>query len=254
MLVTRPRREAEGWVEALRLHGIDAQQLPLIEIGAAPRSPALAAAQAGWRDFAAVMFVSANAVDGFFASSFAQAAQPGTATRFWCTGPGTRRALMAAGAASEHIDSPPAESGRFDSESLWQRVRPQVVPGMRVLIVRGGDADGTPAGRDWLARQLEEAGAQVSTVVAYQRQRPHWDADTLARARGAASDGSWWLFSSSEAIVNLQGLLPGQDWSQARALCTHERIAQAAHQAGFGHVACTTPLLDGVVAFLQSNP
>lgn len=251
--MTRPRREAGAWADALRHRGIDAQVLPLIDIGAAPDQAALAAARAGWRDFHVLMFVSANAVNGFFDAS-AREPIAGVATRFWSTGPGTWQALIAAGANPQQIDSPPEEAGRFDSEALWQQVRSQLAPGARVLIVRGAGSDGAPAGRDWLARQLEAAGAQVSTVAAYQRALPRWDADTLAHARAEAGDGSWWLFSSSEAVGNLQSLLPGQDWSQARALCTHARIAHAARGAGFGEVAQTSPLLDAVVAFLQSNP
>lgn len=254
--MTRPPREAGAWVDSLRRQGIDAQALPLIDIGPAPDAAALAAARAGQHGFDALMFVSANAVSGFFNSSHSASDAPlaGAATRFWCTGPGTRQALLVDGADPQQIDSPPRESGRFDSEALWQQVHSQIAPGARVLIVRGAGSDGAPAGRDWLARQLEAAGARVSTVAAYQRVLPQWDADTLARARAGAGDGSWWLFSSSEAVGNLQSLLPGQDWSQARALCSHARIADAARAAGFGEVAQTAPLLEAVVAFLQSNP
>ena len=53
---------------------------------------------------------------------------------------------------------------------------------------------------------------------------------------------------------HLRQLLPGQDWSTARALCTHARIAAAAAAVGFGQVAQAPPLLDALVAFLQSNP
>lgn len=254
--MTRPRREAGSWVDALRRQGIDAQALPLIDIGPAPDAAALAAARAGWRGFDALMFVSANAVDGFFTACPGTPGEPlaGAATRLWSTGPGTRQALLAAGADPQQIDSPPLDEGRFDSEALWRLVQPQLAPGVRVLIVRGAGSDGAPAGRDWLARQLEAAGAQVRTVAAYQRMLPRWGADALARARAGARDGSWWLFSSSEAIGNLRHLLPGQDWSNARALCTHARITDAAAAAGFGEVAQAVPLLDAVVAFLQSNP
>lgn len=245
-----------GWVDALRAKGIEAQPLPLIEIGAAPDPAALAAARAGWTRLDAVMFVSANAVTGFFESGSGAAGWPpaGATPRFWSTGPGTRQALLQAGADPQQIDSPPAEAGRFDSEALWQQVQPQVLPGAHVLIVRGAGADGEVAGRDWLARQLESAGAQVSTVAAYRRELPQWDGVTRALACQGATDGRWWLFSSSEAVRNLRHLLPRQDWSQARALCTHARIADAARQVGFGEVAATPPLLEAVAAFLQLNP
>lgn len=136
------------------------------------------------------------------------------------------------------------EAGQFDSETLWQVVRHQVKPGDRVLIVRGDTPDNdAPAphgvGRNWLAQRLQEAGAQVDYVVAYQRGAPAWDAAHLALARDAAVDGSLWIFSSAEAVGNLHSLLPAQDWSQARAVATHSRIAEAVQQLGFARVLQT---------------
>jgi uroporphyrinogen-III synthase len=121
-----------------------------------------------------------------------------------------------------------------------------------VLIVRGGDAKGQGAGRDWLAEQLRDAGAKVDDVVAYRRIRPVWTAAQEALARRWVDDGSIWLFSSSEAVANLVASLPGQSFGQARAVATHPRIAQAAREAGFGCVLKTRPTLDDVVASIES--
>jgi hypothetical protein len=151
------------------------------------------------------------------------------------------------------IDQPPPAAGQFDSEALWAQVGADVRAGDRVLIVRGGDASGQPAGRDWLAARLEAVAAQVDTAVAYIREVPQWDAGQRERAEVGARQGAWWLFSSSEGVDNLARLLPGQDWSTARALCTHPRIAQAARAAGFGTVATARPGLEDVAAFLQST-
>jgi len=148
---------------------------------------------------------------------------------------------------------------------LWQVVRQQIQPGVRVLIVRGdtpamhpgvnvaADADGTAGvGRDWLAQQVRHAGAAVDFVVAYQRGVPVWNDAERALASAAARDGSVWLFSSAEALQHLQTLLPGLDWSLARALVTHERIAQAARTLGFGVVVQVRPTVAEVVASLES--
>ena len=151
VLVTRPAREAPPWIDALRDAGFDARALPLIEI--APVADA-APLRAAWNDaHAARMFVSAAAVDRFFEANAGAALPAGC--RFWATGPGTARALQRNGVPPEAIDTPAADEGRFDSEALWAIVGPRLVPGMRVLIVRGGDAQGRPAGRDWLAQALE---------------------------------------------------------------------------------------------------
>ena len=250
VLVTRPEREAVRWVDALRQRGVRADALPLIAIAPAPDQIALR----GYRDalaaYRAAMFVSANAVQGLLGCS--DAPWP-AGTRAWATGPGTTQALVACGVPPAQVDAPGAQSAQFDSEALWAQVGPGVRAGDRVLIVRGGDASGQPAGRDWLAARLEAVAAQVDTAVAYIREVPQWDAPQHAQAQAGARQGAWWLFSSSEGVDNLGRLLPGPDWSTARALCTHPRIAQAARAAGFGTVATTRPGLQDVAVFLQST-
>ncbi len=250
VLVTRPAREAATWVRALEVRGLAAQPLPLLSIDPAPDAAALAGARARVPGLDAVMFVSANAVEGFLGHGLAWPA----CTRAWATGPGTRDALLRHGLAPSQVDAPAPDAVQFDSERLWDRVRGQVRPGGHVLIVRGGDARGRLAGRPWLAQQLADAGMVVEQVVAYVRRLPALDAQQRALAQGAAAGQGLWLFSSSEAVDNLGQLMPGQDWSAARAVCTHPRIAEAARDLGFGTVAESRPSLDDVAAFLQSAP
>ncbi len=250
VIVTRPARDAARWVAALAAHGVAAEALPLIDIVPEPMAGELARARAGLGAQDIAMFVSGNAVDGFLSTAHGPAPDA-VATRAWSPGPGTTAALRAAGWPSARIDAPAPDATQFDSESLWAQVHGQVRAGLRVLIVRGGDAAGRVAGRDWLAAQLAERGAVVEQVVAYRRAPPVWDEARRAQAASAA-DGSLWLLSSSEAIANLGAGLPQQDWSGAAALATHPRIAQAARQAGFGTVRETRPALDAVVASIES--
>jgi uroporphyrinogen-III synthase len=77
----------------------------------------------------------------------------------------------------------------------------------------------------------------VAFVVAYQRRAPLWSDSDRDHAAQAASDGAVWLFSSSQALQQLQRLMPDQKWSQARALATHPRIAAALSIQGWGQVA-----------------
>jgi uroporphyrinogen-III synthase len=144
------------------------------------------------------------------------------------------------------IDAPAADAAQFDSETLWRLVKNQVKPGDKVLIVRGStpnaqDAEGAKSvrmnGRPWLAEQLTAAGAQVDVVVSYERSAPVFDAAELMLMANAATDKSIWL--------NL-------DWSHAKAIATHPRIAQAARDAGFGVVYESRPLLAEVVASIES--
>lgn len=251
VFVTRPENEAQHWVQALRRRGLDAFSLPLIVIGPAPRPQELLEAWEGLDRFRAVMFVSGNAVRNFFAYRPPKVPWP-DAARAWATGPGTRQALLRAGVPISAVDAPPLQAPQFDSESLWQQVSGQVSAGDRVLMVRGGDAATAAAnGRDWLAEQLGSVGAQVEAVVAYLRGLPAWNCAERAQAVAGAADAAW-LFSSSQAISNLQALMPQQDWRQASAVATHPRIGEAARLAGFGVVCESRPSLDAVAAALES--
>ena len=276
VLVTRPLHDAKPWVDAFRARGLQAEALPLIGIGPctdpAAHQALLRARQLALKPghYRAVMFVSGNAVQYFFAWGQTPAVDAEALlapdTRAWTPGPGTKRALLEAGLASLQIDGPSPDAAQFESEALWQNVHGQVRPGDRVLIVRGTSPATAPvvgnagmpipstqgAGRDWLATRLREAGAEVELLAVYERQLPVWTAQQLDLARQAASDGSLWLFSSSEAVANLQQLLPQQQWHSGLALTTHERIASKALSAGFGQVLHSRPSLDDVVASIES--
>lgn len=262
-LVTRPESEAAPWVAALQARGLRAQALPLIAITAptdAAAQQALHTARQHIARYDAVMVVSGNAAQHFFDQKTALAlsgcAQAAIKTRVWAPGPGTARTLQALGLDAACIDQPAADAVQFDSEALWAQVQGQITPGARVLIVRGAQAGDAPAGsgRDWLAQQLRTAGAAVDWVAAYTRAAPQWTPAQHALAQQAASDGTLWLLSSSQAIAHLRAALPAQSWQAARALATHPRIAQAARSAGFGSVQECRPTLEDVAASIESAP
>jgi uroporphyrinogen-III synthase len=254
LILTRPDPENASWLQALSHLGAQAVAWPLIDILPTPQEPER------WRqvwatlsDLRAVMFVSRSAVQHFFARRPAGAVWP-IATRAWCTGPGTRRALIDQGLSDQSIDAPP-QGGTWDTEHLWPVVTSQVAPGHRFLFVRGTDASEggfiTPSsdpvavdsgvGRDWLAQQVQRLGGHIIWVVSYVRSAPKWNPDQIAQAQSSAGDGSVWVFSSSQAVAHLGQLLPGQDWRSARAVATHERIARRARELGFGQVLISAP-------------
>ena len=241
VIVTRPETDAQAWMDAIQKAGHEAVYLPLIEIGPAPDTQAVDLAWQQWPRWQAVMFVSAQAVRMFFAQrthyvqlDTNQTSEKSTeildqsaGPRYWATGPGTRQALLEAGVAINRIDAPHADAAQFDSEALWQVVSPLLKKQQPVLIVRGNEdtsesnapttthASPSPSpsnnqplypqgvGRDWLAQQIVEAGARVEFVVAYSRRPPLWSDKQLGIAKQAASDGSVWCFSSSQAVLHL---------------------------------------------------
>jgi uroporphyrinogen-III synthase len=256
VVLTRPAGDANDWARGLQVAGHEVVLLPLIVIGSAPDPALIGRYWERLTEFQAVMFVSANAVRGFFAG---KPEGSGAETQ---PGDGTRQALLAKGLLADLIDSPPVESAQFDSEALWQQVRAQIKPGVKILIVRGAGgaeqgsvADGS--GRDWLSDQLAAAGAFVAYCVAYRRARPEFTALQREQVKhwvGAAQAGrTVWLFSSSEAITNLAEAFPGQSWQQTEAVCTHPRIAERARRCGFGVVGESRPTLSDVVASIEST-
>ena len=280
VIVTRPRLEADVWVKQLQALHFDAVALPLIHIGAMANHADLTKVWMSLHQYSAVMFVSSNAVRYFYDSEM-PVANVFTAydaikkivnlyelpqnLRVWTTGPGTRDALLAQSVPIDVIDSPAVNGEQFDSEALWHIVKNQVKSGDKVLIVRGTsvrassanakdreDAEGVAMnGRPWLAEQLTSAGVQVDTVVSYQRTSPEFDATQKAWIHQASKDTSVWLLSSSEAVMNLKKV-SGVNWSKAKAIATHPRIAQAARDAGFGVVYESRPLLADVAASIES--
>lgn len=291
VLVVRPRAQARRWVEALASMGVPARALPLIEIGPAPEAHRVAAVLDEMREAAraavtssmpppVVVFVSPNAVSGFFdairgvegnagpperadgrAGEGADAPANGKAAvrapAAWppgvhacVTGPGSLAALVEAGVPAELVVGPAPDAVQVDSEALWREIAPWPWKGRPVWIARGN------GGREWLADRLRESGARVDVVQTYERAAPRLDdgeRDTLAAA--IASPEAWvWMFSSSEAIANLQALAAGVHWSAARALATHPRIAERALAAGFGRVDPVAPTCESVADALRDTP
>lgn len=247
VIVTRPAAQAADWVERLRACAIDAVALPLIGIAPVADPAALRAAWQALPQQRLVVFVSPNAVEHFFAQRPAGANWP-PALLAGSPGPGTTGALLGLGVAPDRVVEPAPDAAQFDSESLWQQLRGHDWRGANVLVVRG---DG---GRDWLARTLHDAGAQVAHLTAYRRVAPRFDAHTAAvlhdaRAQPAAH---LWFFSSSEAIDNLAAAASADDWREALAIATHPRIAARARQLGFARVTEARPTLAAVVACIQS--
>ncbi len=261
LLVTRPAAQAQVWVESLRALGVVAQALPLIGIEPAADAAPLHRAWQALGEYRLVMFVSANAVDHFFAqrpATWASEAWPAD-TLAGATGPGTVAALQQAGVPLAAVVAPAVQSAQFDSEALWRALQqhPQggaLWQGRRALVVRGEQ------GRNWLADTLGQAGATVHYVAAYRRSLPAWGAaeHTTVAAALAAPSQYLWLFSSSEAVGHLRPLAPQATqagWARSAALATHSRIAQAVQAIGFGAVQEVAPQLQAVAAaWAQASP
>lgn len=257
LLVTRPQPQADTWVTHLLGAGVDACALPLIGIGP-PAHPE--AVHAVWRALPAhrlLMFVSPAAVEWFFHQRPEDARWPAHCLAA-TPGPGTAQALLQAarplGLCDAHLRAPPADAGQFDSEHLWPVLAHEDWAGQRVAVVGGGDSQAVK-GRTWLTERLQERGALVAPLLAYERGPGTWTPAEAERARAALAQPAshQWLFSSSQAIDHLlthhlpAWSLPVPDWGAHQALVTHPKIAERARHAGFGVVQEIRPTLDAVV-------
>ncbi len=287
IILTRPSGELTQWLEPMTQAGYPVEHWPMIDIVAPEQSETLVHACAQWSRWRAVFFVSPQAVLYFFkhAGNTLELRQ----TRYWATGAGTRQALLKHGIDQHLIDTPDLRSGVWDSEHLWQAVKDQIRPQDAVLIVRGGEVSRSATGarsthhlsqalalkqedpqddpqedrvegvnigvgREYLAEQIKAQGAQVSWALAYLRGAPQWSSEQVARASLALTDGSIWIFTSAQAVNHWQRLLgsnPGP-WPHAKALATHERIAQALMVAGVGVVRQSRPSLPDLLRSLES--
>ena len=257
LLVTRPREQAQEWVARLKAAGVLARAVPLLGIAAADAQADRAALHQAWQHVAtcrAVMFVSPNAVTGFFEAAPSGAkAWPG---QTWAVapGPGTASALVAQGVCPAQIVQPPADAPRFDSESLWPGLARLDWSDQDVLVVRG------EGGRDWLIQRWQQAGARVRTVVAYRRAAPRLlDLEVQGLQWALAHpQQALWLWSSSEALDHLAPLVCAHvpqagvaDWrAQVRGLAMHARILEHSRALGFTQVwACRADLASVVAAY-----
>jgi uroporphyrinogen-III synthase len=263
ILVTRPQPQASAWAADLCAAGWDAHALPLIAIDG-PNDPS--PVQNLWRnmvDQALLMFVSPAAVEWFFRLRPPDAAwSPQTMAA--APGPGTARELLAAGSAAgltpDQILSPDDQAEQFDSEALWPLLAPLAWQGKQVCIISGGDQT-EAKGRTWLTAQWQARGAQVSSLLTYQRGPGSWatDQQILARQALRVPEDHIWQFSSSQAIDFLvDHHLPGlalaapPNWAHARAVVTHPKLAERARQLGLTRITQTRPTLQAVVEALRS--
>mgnify|MGYP002654776731 FL=1 len=252
LVVTRPSGQANALIEALQaaIGNITTTQtaqdwqtpqilsLPLLTI--VPKSdPKLAAEiRAVMQAADLAVFVSPNAIEctmrllGDDWQSIAQRPIP-----IGVVGQSSYHALERHGIGAEaSLPTPiwmPENPAQWDSEGLWDAIQNRFPSwsGRRVVVFRG---DG---GREWLADQLQSAGAQVEAIAVYSRiplseSSPQW-----GNILKANTDDALWILTSSEAVRHLGAVLKQQgrqDYlASATALCPHRNIARTANEIGF---------------------
>lgn len=224
--VTRPAQQAAGLMGLLQEAGARAITLPLLEI-AAPADPApLASALAHLLQFDLAVFISPTALDAVFAQR----------TEAWpaslpvaVVGPGSERRARELG-----INQIICPARQFDSEGLLAEPAMQSLQGKKVVIFRGN------GGRELLPRALQERGALLTLISAYQRQPPSLDPAGLDAELAAGCDGI--IISSSEAaqyLFQLAGGLTLQQLQSCLYFVPHPRIAETLTALGAKQIELT---------------
>ncbi len=226
LIITRPVGTASALARRVRALG----GTPVLLPGLSLRGPDdVAAVRAALRDGLAdelVIFTSPAAV------CHAAALTPLlTDAVVLAVGRGTARALRRHGVPEALIP------GQQDSEGLLGHPMLQDLRGRRVTLV------GAPGGRGVLRGQLAARGARLREVQVYRRVPPRLNQRHAAALLGLSGSARV-LLSSDEALQNLCRLLPLPALERLRAataVVSSERMAAAAHNAGFTQVelACS---------------
>jgi uroporphyrinogen III methyltransferase / synthase len=227
VMVTRAREQAAEFAAALEAFGARVVFCPTIEIAPPESYAALDAAVRDLRGFDWLVFTSANAV-GHFLGRLAGAGKEADELdelRVCAVGEATANGLAE---AHVHVDVVPE---RAQAEGVVAALEAYVggrehLRGLNFLFPRAA------AGRDFIPRALEAAGARVEVVTAYQTVRP--EATDRGRAGALLVGGGvdCVTFTSPSTVRNfaqlfdthdLAGLLAG-----VRVACIGETTAAAA--------------------------
>ena len=230
LVITRPVGTAGGLSRRVRALGGVAVSLPGLALRAPEDPPA---ARARLREALAdelVIFTSPAAV-----RHAATLTALRTRAIVLAVGQGTARALRRHGVRG--VQSP----GEQDSEGLLALPALQDVRGRPVALV------GAPGGRGVLRRELAARGARLREVHVYRRVAPRLDRRHVDALRVLPRSARV-LLSSAEALHNLCCLLPAPELAHllgATAVVSSERLAAAAHAAGFRRIVQAASALAG---------
>lgn len=246
ILLTRPEGQVESLAARLREQGAQVSHFPAIQITLTPPD---STAQALAEQATFIIFVSTNAVRGLMAGSdrLVQAAR--NASMIAAIGPATEAALEQAGLEPGAVAPPPHNSEALLSTPFLQDLQHQ-----RVVIARG------QSGREKLAEELRDRGAEVHYLEVYRRDPPD---RTLSLQEISGGLPHAICVTSVEIATNLlECIVPGEkDGLLGCALIAgNARIATACRNLGYTalHGVADNPgddaMLEALNAYFSPDP
>jgi uroporphyrinogen-III synthase len=240
VLVTRPVQQSEKLGRLIHEAGGEPVPFPALAIEPPADLAKARASLAGLAAFDLAVFVSPNAVEqGFALLPSSWPVDVGVAA----IGEGTAAALRRNGIISVIV---PVEGA--DSDALLAVPQLEDLRGKRVVIFRG------EGGRQLLADELRERGAEVSYIECYRRVRPATDPSPLV-VRWEQGGLHAVTAMSGETLDNLWALLgeSGQRLLRSTPLfVSHANIAERATHIGLTEVAVTPPGDEGILRGLSA--
>ena len=242
LVVTRPRAQAAGFVEALTDLGADVLPCPTIEIVPPASWAPIDAAIDRLETYDWLVLTSVNGVAMFFDRLRARRRDVRALHRARVAAVGSETAAAIA-ARGLQVDVVPEE---FRAEAVAEAMIATGLGGARVLLPRAAVA------REILPIMLREAGAEVDEVPAYETVTPRIDLGEL-RERLARRAIDLVTFTSSSTVRNFVGLL-GADapalLAGIRAACIGPITADTARAAGLDVVV--QPTTYTIAAFTEA--
>ena len=198
IVTTRTREQSGALREALEELGAEAIEIPAIEIRDPQSWQPLDDAIGRLEEFDYLVFTSANGVRKFLArlQACGRDVRDMKGLQIGAIGPGTAAELAATGI---RVDFLPEE---YRAEGLLDYLKDIDIHGRKFLIPRAKVA------RDILPRSLEERGARVEVVEAYETVRPEFAEGELDQLLTPPPDAV--TFTSSSTVTNFVKLLERQ--------------------------------------------
>jgi uroporphyrinogen-III synthase len=218
VVVTRPAAQADTLCRLLEVRGAELRRLPLQAIEPVRQPQQVARRLAEFREAAAWIFTSANAV------KFALQLDGGVWPPAIAVGAATSAALQARGLGAV------APASSFTSEGVLALPQLQSVEGQRLLIVTG------EGGRDEMRETLSARGAVVERAEVYRRVALPHPPEAVARALSGAHAV---VVTSGEALTRLQALAAEAGCPRLLRLqlvVPSQRVVELAQQLGFTSV------------------
>lgn len=224
IMITRPAHQCEKLVAGIRAAGAEPFLFPTLAIEPIPLSNENIDKLELVNHFHIIIFISPNAVEHGL-NHILGVSQLSDKVLLATVGKGSARALKAY--LGKQPDIVPEEN--FNSEGLLATAALQDVENKRILIVRGN------GGRELLKTTLQQRGALVEYLDAYQRLKPETDSrelvHNLQNKRIAAI-----VITSAESLKNLVEMTPAEvrpQLLQIPLLLINNRLVDIAKEARF---------------------